>query len=123
MDILVRMANGTVRSTVATHVANSGALTTSYSTVSGTYSWTAYTVIDQTDYLEIDYYIEVTAVKSGYYVYLRIDDNTLATTDQTRASNINLPSEFTSEAEFTGSGNTEAWYQLVWAIDSAWSTG
>jgi hypothetical protein len=123
VDILVRMANGTVRSTVATHVANSGALTTSYSTVSGTHPWASYTVVDQTDYLEIDYYIEVTAVKSGYFVYLRIDDNTLATADQTRATNINLPSEFTSEAEFTGSSNTEAWHQLVWTIDSAWSTG
>ena len=121
-DILIRMTNGTVRSTVATHVADSGTLTTTYSTVSGTYSWTSYTVVDQTDYLEIDYYIEVTTVKATYFVYLRIDDNTLAITDQTRASNINLPSEFTSEAEFTGSSNTETWHQLVWTIDSAWNT-
>jgi len=123
VDILVRMTNGTIRSTVATHVANSGALTASYSTVTGTYAWTSYTVADQTDYLEIDYYIEVTTVKSGYLVYLRIDDNTLATTDQTRATNVNLPSEFTSEVEFTGSSNTEVWHTLVWTVDSAWSTG
>jgi hypothetical protein len=122
IDVLVRMANGTVRSTVATDVANSGALTTSPSTVSGTYSWTSYTVIDQADYLEIDYYIEVTTLRSGQFVYLRIDDNTLATADQTRTTNISLPSEFTSEAEFTGSSNTEAWHTLFWAIDSAWST-
>jgi len=122
VDILVRMINGTVRSTVATHVANSGALTNSYSTVSGTYSWTSYTVVSQTDYLEIDYYIEVTAVKSGYFVYLRIDDNTLSATLQTRAANVYLPSEFTSEAEFTGSSNTQNWYQLIWSVDSAWNT-
>ena len=122
-DIIVRMANGTVRSTVATHVANSGGLATgSFSTVSGTYSWASYTVVSQTDYLEIDYYIEVTAIKSGNSVYLRIDDNALATADQTRAANINLPSEFTSEAEFIGSSNTQNWYQLVWSVDSAWNT-
>jgi hypothetical protein len=122
VDILVRMANSTVRSTIASHVANSGALTTSYSTVSGTYSWTAYTVVDKTDYLEIDYYIEVTAVKAGYLVYLRIDDNTLATADQTRAANVILPSQYTSEVEFTGSSNTFSWTQLVWTVDSAWTT-
>jgi hypothetical protein len=124
VDVLVRMSNGTIRSTIATNVANSGALTTSWSTVSGTYSWAAYTVIDQTDYLEIDYYIEVTQIKAGYLVYLRIDDNTLAVTAQTRANNIYLPSEYTSEVELSGSSNTEsAWSQLVWTVDSAWTTG
>jgi len=123
VDILIRMANGTVRTTIATNVANSSALTTSYSTVSGTYSWGTYTVVNQTDYLEIDYYIEVTAVKAGNFVYLRIDDNTLPTADQTRATNINLPSEFTSEVEFTGSSNTGTWFQLVWTVDSAWTAG
>jgi hypothetical protein len=124
VDILVRMSNGTIRSTIATNVANSGALTTSWSTLSGTYSWAAYTVIAQTDYLEIDYYIEVTQIKAGYFVYLRIDDNTLAITAQTRANNIYLPSEYTSEVELSGSSNTESgWIQLVWTVDSAWTTG
>jgi len=121
-DILIRMSNGTVRSTAATHVANSGALATSWSTLSGTHSWTSYTVVDQTDYLEIDYYIEVTQIKSGYFVELRIDDNTLAASSQTRASNAYLPSEYTSEVEFTGSSNTQNWYQLIWTVDSAWTT-
>jgi hypothetical protein len=124
VDVLVRMSNGTIRSTIATNVANSGALTRSWSTLSGTYSWAAYTVIDQTDYLEIDYYIEVTQIKAGYLVYLRIDDNTLAITAQTRANNIYLPSEYTSEVELSGSSNTESgWIQLVWTVDSAWTTG
>ena len=122
VDILVRMSNGTIRSTIATNVANSGALTTSYSTVSGSYSWAAYTVVDQTDYLEIDYYIEVTTIKAGYFVYLRIDDNTLAVTDQTRATNICLLNENTMETEFTGSSNMYNWTQLVWNLDSAWTT-
>jgi hypothetical protein len=121
VDILVRMSNGTIRSTIATNVANSSAIENSYSTVSGTYSWASYTVVDQTDYLEIDYYIEVTAVKAGYLVYLRIDDSNLATADQTRVGNIILPSQYTCEVEFTGSSNTETWNQLVWTVDSSWT--
>ena len=34
-----------------------------------------------------------------------------------------IPSEFTSEVEFTGSSNTVTWTQLVWSIDSAWTLG
>jgi len=126
VDILVRMSNDTIRSTIATNVANSSTLTatTSWVTLSGTYSWAAYTVADQTDYLEIDYYREVTVTKATYLVDLRIDDNTLAVADQTRATNIYLPSEYTSEVELSGSGNTESgWSQLVWIVDSAWTTG
>jgi hypothetical protein len=124
-DILIRMSNGTVRSTVATHAANSTVLTgsTSWVTLSGTYAWATYNVVDQTDYLEIDHYREVTKAKTGYFADLRIDDNTLAVADQTRATNINLPSQYTSEVEFSGSSNTQPWYQLVWSVDSAWTTG
>ncbi len=125
VDILIRMSNGTVRSVRATNVANSTTLTgtTSWVTLSGSHSWATYNVVDQTDYLEIDHYREVTEVKTGYPVNLRIDDNTLAVADQTRATNINLPSQYTSEVEFTGSSNTGTWTQLVWTVDSAWTTG
>jgi hypothetical protein len=123
VDILIRMSNGTVRATIATNVANSSAIGTSWSTVSGTYSWANYTVVDQTDYLEIDYYIEVTASAFGASVYLRIDDSGLATTSQTRATDINLPSEHTSEVDFSGSSSTEPWNQLLWSIDTAWTAG
>jgi len=120
VDIVIRMSNGTVRTTIATDTANSGALTTSWSTLLGTYSWTSYTVVDQTDYLEIDYYIQVTTAQGGKFVYLRIDDPTAPT----RATNIYLPSEYTSEVEFNGSSNTASlWTQLVWTVDSAWTTG
>jgi len=122
-DILIRRADGAVRTTIATDVANSGAITTAWSTLSGTYTWSEYTVLDQTDYLEIDYYIAVTTASPGKTASLRIDDNTLAVADQTRATNIYLPSEYTSEVEFTGSSNTGTWNQLVWSIDSAWTTG
>jgi len=123
IDILIRIANGTVRTTRATNVADSGAIGNSWSTVSGTYSWTAYTVVDQTDYLEIDYYIEVTTAIAGSSLSLRIDDSALTFSLATKATNINLPSQFTSEVEFTGSSNTYAWTQLDWTVDSAWDTG
>jgi hypothetical protein len=123
VDILIRRADGIVRETIATNVANSAKFTTSWSTLSGTYAWSAYTVVDQTDYLEIDYYIEVTTASSGKTASLRIDDSALVVADQTRATNIYLPSEYTSEVEFSGSSNTETWTQLVWSIDSAWTVG
>ena len=121
VDILVRQSNGTIRTTIATNVANSADLTSTASTLSGTYSWAAYTVTSQTDYLEIDYYVEVTTALAGMSAYLRIDDITLATTNQTRTTNVYLPSEFTSEVEFAGSSNTQNWYQLIWSVDSAWN--
>jgi len=124
VDVVIRQSNGTIRTTRATNVANSGDLTSTATTLSGTHSWTAYTVVDQTDYVEIDYYIEVTTAVNGLQAYLRIDDNTLAISDQTRATNVSLPSEYTSEVEFTGSSNTASvWTQLVWTVDSAWTTG
>jgi len=122
-DILVRKSDGTVRTTIATNVANSGDLTSTPTTLWGTYAWALYIVVDQTDYLEIDYYVEVTTALSGKSAYLRIDDSNLALADQTRTTNISLPSEYTSEVEFTGSSNTYTWTQLDWTVDSAWDTG
>jgi len=84
IDILVLQSNGTIRTTIATNVANSGDLTSTPTTLSGTYSWSAYTVVDQTDYLEIDYYVDVTVATSGVTAYLRIDDSSLPVADQTR---------------------------------------
>jgi hypothetical protein len=123
VNVLIRQSDGTVRQTIATDVANSPTITETATTYSATYAWSSYTVIDQTDYLEIDYYRHVVTAKSGVTAYLRIDDNTLAVTDQTRITNIILPSEFTTEVEFTGSSNMYDWTQLVWIIDSCWTTG
>jgi hypothetical protein len=120
VDVIIRQSNGTIRTTVATGVANSPSLTTTQQTLSATYSWSAYTVANQTDYLEIDYYVHVTTSASRT-AYLRIDDNTLGTTSQTRANNVYLPSEYTSEVEFLGTSDTTSWTQLVWTVDSAWT--
>jgi len=122
VDILIRQSNGTARTTVATNVANSGDLTSTASTLSGTHSWSAYTTVNQTDYLEIDYYIDVTTATPGTAAYLRIDDSTLPAVDQTRVANIMLPSEYTVEVEFTGDSNVYSWTQVEWAMDSAWTT-
>jgi hypothetical protein len=90
VDILIRKSDGTIRTTIATNVANSANWGTSWATYSGTYSFPGYTVVDQTDYLEIDFYVEVTTAKGGRSAYLRIDDNTLALTDQTRVEGVSL---------------------------------
>ena len=122
IDILIRTSAGAVRSTIATDVAGSADLSTSWSTLSGTYSWTNYTVVDQTDYLEIDFYMHVTAKKNNEYVQLRIDDNTLAAADQTRIAGVILPSTYTVQIELTGSSNTQDWQSLTWTVNSAFTT-
>ncbi len=93
VDISILKSDGTIRQTIATGVADSGALTATAQTLSGTYSWPSYTDINPTDYLEIDYYVHVTTAKAGATAYLRIDDNTLPAADQTRIANIIFPSE------------------------------
>jgi membrane-associated PAP2 superfamily phosphatase len=86
IDILIRKADGTVRTTIATGVSKSANLGSSWATYTGAaYSFPEYTVVDQTDYLEIDYIANVTVKKGGQYAYLRIDDRTLALADQTRS--------------------------------------
>jgi len=107
VDVLIRQASGSLRTTIATNVGGSGAITTTESTLSGTYPWSAYTVVDQTDYLEIDYYIDVTKSSPSKTVSLRIDDGSLAVADQTRATNISLPSEHTVSTEFLFSSMTK----------------
>lgn len=86
IDIKILKADGTVRTTIATGVSQSAALPTAWATLTGaSYSFAEYTVVDQTDYLEIDYMANVAAKKAGQYCYLRIDDNTLNLADQTRS--------------------------------------
>ncbi len=89
-DILIRQSNGTNRATIATNVAASANLTPTPTTLSGTYSWANYTVADQNDWLEIDYYVDVTVAAPGMNVYLRIDDNAIAINNQTGVTNIFL---------------------------------
>jgi hypothetical protein len=121
INILIRQADGTVRATLATDAAPSGDLSSSVATLQGTYSWASYSIVNQTDYLEIDYYVDVTTAVSGVNAYLRIDDSSLAIADQTKATNVMLPSEYTVEIEFLGTSNIDAWTQLVWTLDSSFT--
>ncbi len=123
IDILVRKSDGSIRSALATGVADSADLASTPTTLSGTYSMAAYSVDDQSDYLEIDYYVVVTSATSGAAAYLRIDDNALPTGDQTKVANVMLPSEYTVEVEFTAPFNTFACTQISWTVETSWSTG
>jgi hypothetical protein len=88
VDILIRKSDGTIRTTIATDVATSSALTTSWSTATGTYAFPGYTVVDPTDYLEIDFYVHESSKKVTFY--FRFDDQTLNLTDQTRVEGVSL---------------------------------
>ena len=59
---------------------------TTWQTLTATYAFPGYTVVDQTDYLEIDLFAEATsnASEGSLSVDFRIDDPTLPVTDQTR---------------------------------------
>jgi len=90
VDILIRKSDNTIRTTIATNVANSSSIpyTNTWETLTAAYSWPGYTVIDQTDYLEVAYYIEVVTPQNSKTVRLRVDDNTLALADQTKVENV-----------------------------------
>ncbi len=117
VTIIIRTSTNTVRQTIASNVAVSGALTTSASTLSGTYNFPAYTVVSQTDYLEIDYYVSASTTDSAD-AHLMIDDNALSLAQQTSISNVLLPAQYTCQAELSGTSNMNNWNNLIWAIDA-----
>jgi hypothetical protein len=89
MDIAILKADGTVRTTIATAVARaylSADEVDTWVTKSATYDFPGYTVLDDSDYLEITYYGEASGYgpDSSGEMQIRIDDNTLAAGDQTR---------------------------------------
>ena len=89
IDILVRKADGTLRATIATGVADAyldKSEEGSWVTKGATYAFPGYTVVDENDYLEIDYYGETNLGPSGEsgYLQLSVDDNTLPADEQTR---------------------------------------
>ena len=90
IDILIRQADGNIRTTIATNEADAYLSKTdpedTWMTKSGTYDFPGYTVVDPTDYLEIVFYAETDTSGPGDpgYLQLRIDDSSLADADQTR---------------------------------------
>lgn len=92
INVMIRKSDNTIRATIATNVANSPAITLVdvWETLTGTFDWPGYTVVDQTDYLEVAYYIEVTTPQSSKSVRLLVDDASLPLTDQTKIENVIL---------------------------------
>ena len=88
IDIRVLTSSGAVRATIATSVAEASISEDDedeWITVSGTYSFPGYTVVDENDYLEISFYGETKdrPDRAGY-IQLSIDNDTLPIADQTR---------------------------------------
>ena len=117
VNILIRQSSGTVRQTLASNVAPSGSLTTSASTLSGTYNFPGYTVVSQSDYLEIDYYVSASTTDSTN-AYLMIDNSGLTQSQQTSISNVLIPGQYTCEAEILGTSNMNSWNNLLWEMDA-----
>jgi hypothetical protein len=89
IDILVREADGTLRATIDAGVASAYVDKSdegSWLTLNAYYDFPGYIVVDENDYLEIDYYGQTALgpdADSGY-MQLSIDDNTLSVSEQTR---------------------------------------
>lgn len=122
VDVRIRRSDGAIRQTLAVNAANSESLSATVQTLSGTCDWPGYIVVNETEYLEIDYYVDVSSASPGAIAHLRIDDTTSVTSDQTRVVNVMLPSEYTAEVELSGYSDTHDWAKIVWTIDSSWTT-
>jgi hypothetical protein len=89
IDVLVRQADGTVRDViddvVAVALVNEGE-EGYWMTKSATYDFPGYSVINENDYLEIDFYVQTNAGPEGAYGYvqLRVDDSTVSENQRTR---------------------------------------
>ena len=91
IDIIIRRSDGTIRTTLATHVADSGQITSdAWQTSTVNFAFPGYTVVDQTDYLEIDLYADIISNSSAESVSVdfRIDDPTLGIADQMSAREV-----------------------------------
>lgn len=87
IDVLVRKADGTIRSTIAIDVANTGNINdVAWQSIKASYAFPGYTVVDQSDYLEIDLSAEATANSSGEDVSVdfRVDEPDLPPDQQSR---------------------------------------
>ncbi|MEE8363077.1 MAG: hypothetical protein V3S18_03295, partial [Dehalococcoidia bacterium] len=95
IDVLVRKANGDVRTTLATDAAATPNIEGSvWLTETVTFATSEYTIVDPTDYLEIDLFAHITRNNGGSAIlYFRLDDSTAALTQQTGIGNAALRRE------------------------------
>lgn len=88
LDVVIRKADGSIRDTIATGVAGANITAPEiWETISATYDFPGYTVVDDTDYLEVVYYGRSAGDGPPNFpacIQLRVDDSGLAQTDQTR---------------------------------------
>jgi hypothetical protein len=87
--IVVRQANGNIRETITANAASvfvPMSAAGSWTTITGSYQFPDYIVIDSSDYLEIDFYAQTNlGPDSGTgTMQISIDDNSLPVEDQTR---------------------------------------
>jgi hypothetical protein len=91
VEILIRKADGTVRTTLVAKESSGNTPNfdnSEFVTVSGSSTIPNYTIEDETDYLEFDFYAHVTTGQSGRYAYIRYDYSGYASGDQMRVENI-----------------------------------
>ena len=94
IDIVIRKADGTVRTIIGTDFAKAYIAAGEegvWLNKNATFSFPGYTVIDENDYLEIDYYIEsVLGPDSDTgYLQLSVDNDTIGYINQTRIEDFN----------------------------------
>ncbi len=89
IDVLIRQADGTIRSTLDTDTANTGNInSTSWQTYTATMPFSVYDTVDNTDYFEIDVFLESTLNDSqeSVAVEFRIDDPDLSDNEHSAAA-------------------------------------
>ena len=89
INIVVRQADGTIRDTIATSAASANYQMSeagSWTTITGSYQFPGYTVVDTSDYLEIDFYAQTNSGPDGGTGNMQIsmDDSNLPVNEQTR---------------------------------------
>jgi len=92
MDVLIRTQTGDVRTTLGSHVATTTDIAaTGWVTKTSTFTPGEYTIIDQTDYLEIDLYAHITGNETESTVLkFMLDDKTVDLINWTHIENIAL---------------------------------
>jgi hypothetical protein len=91
VDIVIRKADGSIRTDLATDVAQAYFTSSnSWIDISASYNFPGYTVVNDTDYLEIDFYgnSENDGPVGTSYLSLMVDDGSVPVSSQTRITGL-----------------------------------